>query len=303
MQIAKRIFLFLLTNLAVILLLTGILFLVEIFFPGITTVSGGIYGTAILALVLGFGGAFISLFISRWSAKRMYNITLITRDSLAHQDTKVGRVYEVVERLATMNHITMPEVGIYESPDPNAFATGATKNSSLVAVSTGLLDTMTLDEIEWVIGHEMAHILNGDMVTMTLLQWVMNTFIIFLARVVGGFIDRAVLKNSEEGHGIGYFISVMILEIIFGILAALVVNAFSRHREYHADMGWARFVGKSKMIAGLKKLQSLTKVTNHMDDGKLATMKISAKETFALWSSHPPLDARIKALEENYQLA
>lgn len=233
----------------------------------------------------------------------MYNIMLVTQDSLASQDKKIQRVYEVVERLAQMNHISMPEVGVYESPDPNAFATGATKNSSLVAVSTWLLDTMTLDEIEWVIWHEMAHILNGDMVTMTLLQWVMNTFIIFLARVIGGFIDRAVLKNEEEGHGIGYFLSVMILEIIFGILAALVVNAFSRHREYRADEGGARFVGKAKMIAGLKRLQSLTKVTDRMDDGNLATMKISAKETFALWSSHPPLEARIQALEENYQLA
>jgi heat shock protein HtpX len=300
--IAKRVFLFLLTNMAVMLLLTGVLFVVEVFFPGITTATGGIYGTAIIALVFGFWGAFISLFISRWSAKRAYSIELITSENLSSQTDKVKLVYNIVDRLAKQNHITMPEVWVYESADPNAFATGATKNSSLVAVSTWLLDAMTPSEIEWVVGHEMAHILNGDMVTMTLLQGVLNTFVIFLARIVWGIIDSTVFKNEEWERGIWYFITVMILEIIFWILASLVTSAFSRHREFRADEGSAKFVGKAKMIAGLKKLQSLMPVTVRADDGNLATMKISAKDAFILFASHPPLEARIKSLEENYQL-
>ncbi len=283
------------------ILLSVVLFFIEKFYPGITTRSGGIVGTLIIALVIGFGGAFISLFISKWSAKRAYDTVLIDKDKLHTYDAKVQVVFQTVSRIAMDRGIDMPEVGIYESVDPNAFATGATKNSSLVAVSSGLLDSMSTAEIEGVVGHEMAHILNGDMVTMTLLQGVMNTFVFFLARVIGNFIDSAVLKN-ENARWAGYYITVIVLEIVLWLFAGMIVNAFSRHREYRADEGWAGFVGKSKMIAGLRKLKTLINITNQVPQTKLATFHISAKEWMLLFASHPPLEDRIRALEENYWL-
>ena len=290
----KRVLLFLLTNLAVIVLLNIILFAVEAYlgYP----ITGYSY-LLVIAVVFGFGWSFISLFISRWMAKKAYNIIPFTKEQVSGLPEKQRFVYQVVEELAERNHITMPEVGIYESKDPNAFATGASKNTSLVAASTGLLDLMNKDEIEWVIAHEMAHILNGDMVTMTLLQWVLNTFVIFISRVIGQVVANVV---DEKMSGLAYFLVSILLEILFGILASLVVMAFSRHREYRADEWSARFVGKNKMIKALQALERM-KNTAPEDTGKFATMQISTrgKSGFKrLFSSHPDLSDRIRNLED-----
>lgn len=230
-------------------------------------------------------------------AKSAYGIELLSETRLMDYSPKEQLVYATVARIAKENGISVPEVGVYDSPDPNAFATGPSKNSSLVAVSTGLLDAMTASEIEGVVAHEMAHVLNGDMVTMTLMQGVINTFVIFAARVIGGIIDKAIFKN-EEGHGIGYMATVFVLEIVFSVLASVILMWFSRHREYRADEGGSKFAGKDKMVAALKRLQSMTERTEQYDDGRLATMKIASKSSFMeLFSSHPALEKRIANLE------
>ena len=304
MNFFKRIFLFLATNIAIILVITAIIFVLERYFGFhiSSSVSNGYGGLFVFALIFGFVGSFISLAISRWMAKRAYDIQLISETRLMDYDSKTQMVYTTVSTIAKQNGITMPEVGVYESADPNAFATGPSKNSSLVAVSTGLLESMTAPEIEGVIAHEMSHILNGDMVTMTLLQGVLNTFVIFFARIIGSIIDKTVFKN-EEGNGWGYFITVIVLEIILGILASLVLMAFSRYREYRADEGSSRLVGKDKMILALKRLQYIVTNKEIVDDGKLATFKIHSEKGFmTLFMSHPDLDDRIKNLENNYQL-
>lgn len=305
MNFLKRIFLFLITNLAIILVITAIIFVLEHYFgiPVASRASHGYGGLFVFALIFGFVGSFLSLAISRWMAKRAYDIELVSESRLMDYDSKTQLVYTTVANIAKRNGIDMPEVGVYESEDPNAFATGPSKNSSLVAVSTGLLDGMTPSEIEGVIAHEMSHVLNGDMVTMTLLQGVLNTFVIFFARVIGEIIDRTVLKNDDEGQGWGYFLSVMILETLLGILASLVLMAFSRHREYRADEGSSRLVGKDKMIQALKRLKYIVTNREVPDDGKLATFKIHSEHGFlALFMSHPSLDDRIKNLENNYQI-
>jgi len=297
-------FLFLATNIAIILVITAIIFILEHYFGiRITSNTANGYGSLfIFSLLFGFAGSFLSLALSRWMAKRMYDIKLLSESRLMDYDSKTQTLYATIAQIAKQNDITMPEVGVYESEDPNAFATGPSKNKSLVAVSTGLLSSMTTPEIEGVIAHEMSHILNGDMVTMTLLQGVLNTFVIFFARIIGEFIDKTILKN-EEGQGWGYFITVMILEIILGMLASLVLMAFSRHREYHADEGSARLVGKDKMILALKRLKYVVTNKEIEDDGKLTAFKIHSEKGFmSLFMSHPPLDDRIKNLENNYQL-
>jgi len=304
MNFFKRIFLFLATNIAIILVITAIIFVLERYFGFhiSSSVSNGYGGLFVFALIFGFVGSFISLAISRWMAKRAYDIQLISETWLMDYDSKTQMVYTTVSTIAKQNGIDMPEVGVYESADPNAFATGPSKNKSLVAVSTGLLESMTAPEIEGVIAHEMSHILNGDMVTMTLLQGVLNTFVIFFARIIGSIIDKTVFKN-EEGNGWGYFITVIVLEIILGILASLVLMAFSRYREYRADEGSSRLVGKDKMILALKRLQYIVTNKEIVDDGKLATFKIHSEKGFmTLFMSHPDLDDRIKNLENNYQL-
>ncbi|OIO77381.1 zinc metalloprotease HtpX [Candidatus Gracilibacteria bacterium CG1_02_38_174] len=304
MNFFKRIFLFLATNIAIILVITAIIFVLERYFGFhiSSSVSNGYGGLFVFALIFGFVGSFISLAISRWMAKRAYDIQLISETRLMDYDSKTQMVYTTVSTIAKQNGIDMPEVGVYESADPNAFATGPSKNKSLVAVSTGLLESMTAPEIEGVIAHEMSHILNGDMVTMTLLQGVLNTFVIFFARIIGSIIDKTVFKN-EEGNGWGYFITVIVLEIILGILASLVLMAFSRYREYRADEGSSRLVGKDKMILALKRLQYIVTNKEIVDDGKLATFKIHSEKGFmTLFMSHPDLDDRIKNLENNYQL-
>jgi len=279
MNFFKRIFLFLATNIAIILVITAIIFVLERYFGFhiSSSVSNGYGGLFVFALIFGFVGSFISLAISRWMAKRAYDIQLISETRLMDYDSKTQMVYTTVSTIAKQNGIDMPEVGVYESADPNAFATGPSKNKSLVAVSTGLLESMTAPEIEGVIAHEMSHILNGDMVTMTLLQGVLNTFVIFFARIIGSIIDKTVFKN-EEGNGWGYFITVIVLEIILGILASLVLMAFSRYREYRADEGSSRLVGKDKMILALKRLQYIVTNKEIVDDGKLATFKIHSEK-------------------------
>lgn len=304
MNFLKRVFLFLATNIAIILVVTVLVFILERYFGVQVTpnLSNGYGSLFLFALLFGFAGSFLSLAISRWMAKRAYNIQLLSESRLMDYDSKTQMVYTTIANIAKQNGTNMPEVGVYESADPNAFATGPSKNRSLVAVSTGLLESMTAAEIEGVIAHEMSHILNGDMVTMTLLQGVLNTFVIFFARIIGEIIDKTILKN-DEGHGWGYFLSVMILEIVFGILASLVLMAFSRHREYRADEGSSRLVGKDKMILALKRLQHIVASREIVDDGKLTAFKIHSEKGFmTLFMSHPDLGDRIKNLENNYQL-
>lgn len=301
----KRVSLFLATNLAVVLVLTAVSFIIERFFGiRIASSAGGYAGLALYALAYGFIGSFVSLWMSRWMAKSAYGIEILSESRLMDYDPKAQLVYATVARIAKEHGIRVPEVGIYESSDPNAFATGATKNSSLVAVSSGLLDFMTASEIEGVIAHEMAHILNGDMVTMTLLQGIVNAFVIFAARVIGGIIDSAISSRSDgesSGSGIGYYVIVFVLEIVFSVLASLILMWFSRYREFRADEGSSKYMGKEKMIAALKRLQTLSERTENYDDGRLATMKIASKSSIlSMFSSHPPLEKRIANLESKF---
>lgn len=293
------------TNLAVIWLLGIVMMVIQLFFPNFLSQFGDMGGILIYAIVFGFGGAIISLFLSRWQAKKAYNIVLLEGSSLHTEDKKLQLVYETVERIATTNNITMPEVGYYESPEPNAFATGATKNSALVAVSTGLLNNMKDSEIAGVIWHEMAHILNGDMVTLTLITWVLNTFVIVLSQVASRFI-ASFLARGEESEWIShlsYMATYMVLQTVFGLLASLIIMWFSRHREYRADLGGASYTSKQSMIHALKKLQSMTKLepSTRLDHGNLKAFMITEPDSF--FSTHPSLDNRIKALEENYKLS
>jgi heat shock protein HtpX len=301
----KRISLFLITNLAVLALLSVVLMAIQFFFPNLLAQFGNMGAILIYAIIFGFGGAIISLFISRWQAKKAYNITLLDPTSIHTLDTKLQLVYETVERIAKSNNITTPEVGYYESAEPNAFATGATKNSALVAVSTGLLNNMKDTEISWVIWHEMAHILNGDMVTLTLITGVLNTFVIVLSQVASRFIAN-FLSRGEESEGIShlsYMVTYMVLQTIFGLLASFIIMWFSRQREYRADLGGATYTSKQSMIHALEKLQSITKLAppTQLDHGNLKAFMITEPDSF--FSTHPSLDNRIKALEENYKLA
>lgn len=288
----KRIWLFILTNLAVILLLTVIFFVLEnIFWIKLT---GNTY-YLVFAAVIWFWGAFISLLLSKWTVKQFYDLTFITQENLEQLDAKERVVWDTVVQLSERYNIKTPEVGIYVDSDPNAFATWPSKNNSLVAVSTGLLEHMDIKAIEWVIAHEMAHILNGDMVTMTLVQWVINTFVIFLARIVANIISNFF---DEEMGFLAHMIVVMILEMIFWIIASIVVMAFSRHREFKADEWSAFYVGKEKMIAGLEALKRLQDLAQD-DKERFATMKISTKSKswfMMLFSSHPDLETRIENL-------
>ncbi len=294
----KRIMLFLAINIAVVVLITVIFAILEHFFGITLDLYGQNYVSIwIYAAIIWFAWSFISLFMSRWLAKRSYSIVPITKDEASSLRGKERVVWDTVADLAERNHIDMPEVWIYQSAEPNAFATWATKNSSIVAVSTGLLDIMDEKAIQWVVAHEMAHILNWDMVTMTLLQWVLNTFVVFFARIVANFIAS---RSDEWLSWLAYMWVYILLEILFWLLATPILMAFSRHREYRADAWSAWFVWKEKMIAwleALKRMQSLAP----SDWDNLSTMKISTKPKWGiavLYSSHPTLDDRIKALEE-----
>ena len=290
----KRIALFLLTNLAVVLVL-GIVLSIVFSVTGMDSRSIG--GLLILATVFGFGGSFISLAISKWMAKRSTGAVVITTPSNATERW----LLETVKKQADKVGINMPEVAIYQAQDMNAFATGMKKNSALVAVSTGLLEQMTQDEAEAVLAHEVSHIANGDMVTLALIQGVVNTFVIFLARVIGGFIDNAMRGNNDNdsGRGFSYFIIVFALEMVFGILASTIVMYYSRKREFSADSGSASLVGKAKMIAALKRLQMTSEPKL---EGSLMAFGISGKKKSNLFMSHPPLEDRIKALQNSQMM-
>lgn len=297
MWIFKRIWLFVLTNLAVIFLFSIALFVIEkVFWVNISQMSGQSYTWLfIYAALFWFIWAFFSLAISRWMAKKAYGIVPFTPEQAGMLTWKERLVYEVVDSIAAKNNITMPEVGIYNSQDPNAFATGPSKNKSLVAVSTGLLHYMNNDEIEWVVAHEMAHVLNGDMVTMTLVQWVMNTFVIFFARIIAQIIDS---RTDGKLWDFGYMWTYIALQLVLWILASIIVMKFSRWREFHADAGSAKFVWKEKMIASLESLKKLQELAPK-NNTKMATMQISTQTESGfkkLFMSHPPLQERIDAL-------
>ena len=288
----KRIILFVLTNLAVVLVLGMVASLLGV---NRFLTSNGLDLTALLgyALIMGFGGAFISLLISKPVAKWSSGVQVIAQASNADEKWLV----DTVKKLSDKAGIGMPEVGIFEG-DPNAFATGAFKNSALVAVSTGLLQNMTHEEIEAVLAHEVAHISNGDMVTMTLIQGVMNTFVVFLSRVVGYAVDSFLRKNDEEntGPGMGYWITTIVLDIVLGFAAAIVVAWFSRHREFRADAGAADLMGrKQPMMNALARLGGL-----HTADlpKSVAAMGI-AGGIGQLFSTQPPIEERIAALQNS----
>ncbi len=291
----KRIFLFLATNLAVIVLLGIVLRLLGVDRLLDAQGAGLNYGNLLVfAAVIGFGGSFFSLAISKWMAKMSTGAKVIDQPRSEEEQWLV----ETVRRQAREAGIGMPDVAIYDAGDINAFATGMSKNNALVAVSSGLLRAMNRNEAEAVLGHEVSHIANGDMVTLTLIQGVVNTFVIFFARIIGHFVDRVILKN-EEGHGIGYFVASIIAEIILGILASTIVMWFSRQREFRADRGGAQLAGRDKMVQALRRLQA-----NHEQPAELP-QQMSAfgvsggvgEGLKRLFMSHPPLAERIAALE------
>ena len=250
-----------------------------------------IQALVIFSGVVGFGGAFISLLISKWMAKRMTGAVVINEPK-----TNIEKwLMTTVQNQAKIVGIKMPEVALFPSSQMNAFATGATKNSALMAVSQGLLDNMSQGEAEAVVGHEMSHIANGDMVTLALIQGVVNTFVIFLSRIIGHVVDRVILKNNR-GHGIGYFVTVVIAQIVLSILASTIVMYFSRKREFVADTGGADLAGHQNMINALKRLGQVEPAAL---PEQMAAFGINDKGgVMALFSSHPPLEARIRALEE-----
>jgi len=290
----KRILLFIVTNLAVIVVLSISMRLLG--FEGLLSAQGvdlNLNSLLLFATVFGFGGAFISLAISKWSAKRMTGATVIA----SPQNTTEEWLLNTVRRQAQGAGIDMPEVAVYDSPEVNAFATGMNKNKALVAVSRGLLENMTEDEVEAVLAHEVSHIANGDMVTLTLIQGVVNTFVIFLARVVGHIVDRVILKN-ERGYGIGYFITTIIAEVVLGVLASIIVMWFSRQREFRADEGGAKLAGREKMVAALRRLQQ-GHAPSQLPD-QMAAFGIGGGMGGGLkklFMSHPPLTERIASLE------
>ncbi|MCC8373346.1 MULTISPECIES: protease HtpX [Photorhabdus] len=291
-----RIVLFLLTNLAVMLVFGIIL--------SLTGIQGSsVQGLMIMAGLFGFGGAFVSLLMSKWMALRSVGAQVIEQPANEVEHWLV----ETVRRQAEQVNIAMPQVAIYTAPDINAFATGARRNASLVAVSTGLLDNMSRAEAEAVIAHEISHIANGDMVTMTLLQGIVNTFVIFISRLLAQAVSSFLSGNSDEeesnssGNPIVYMVVSMVLEIVFGILASIITMWFSRYREFHADAGSAKLVGREKMIAALQRLKTSYEP---QEEGSMMAFCINGKsKTFSeLFMSHPPLDKRIEALRSGQYL-
>ena len=288
----KRIFLFLATNIAIIVLLSITLRILGV--DSLLAENGSdlnLNALLIFASVFGFGGAFISLAASKWMAKKMTGVRII--DSPSNNVEKW--IIDTVEKQSKTVGIKMPEVGIFPSPAMNAFATGASKNNALVAVSQGLLDNMSQGEIEAVIGHEISHVANGDMVTLTLIQGVVNTFVIFFSRIIGHFVDRVILKN-DRGYGIGYFVATIFAEIILSILASTIVMYFSRKREFVADTGGADLAGHGNMINALKRLGQLE--PDALPEQMAAFGINDKKGMMSLFSSHPSIESRIKALEK-----
>ena len=288
----KRIFLFLATNLAVVLLLSVVANLLGV---NRFLVGNGLNVPALLifAAIFGMGGSLISLLMSKWIAKRSVGAQVIEQPRTQTEQWLV----ETVRRQSQAAGIGMPEVALYDSPEPNAFATGANRTSALVAVSTGLLEQMSAEEVEAVLGHEVSHVANGDMVTLSLLQGVLNTFVIVLARVVGYLVDQALSRGENRGPGIGYFITSFVMELLFGFLASLIVMWFSRYREFHADAGGARLAGRGKMIAALERLRQLHEPSQL--PSQMAAFGINGglgDGLRKLLMTHPPLEERIEAL-------
>jgi heat shock protein HtpX len=289
----KRVFLFVVTNLAILVVLSIAVRLLGL--DGYLTEAGlDLRSLLIFAAIFGMGGSFISLAISKWSAKRMVGARVIEQPV-----TEVEHwLFSTVQRQAQAAGIGMPEVAIYDAPEVNAFATGMNRNNALVAVSTGLLRAMNRDEAEAVLGHEVSHVANGDMVTLALIQGVLNTFVIFLSRVIGHFVDRVVFK-TERGVGPAYLVTIIIAQLVLGILASIIVMWFSRHREFRADRGSADLTGRHKMIAALRRLQRQTGETTLPE--RMAAFGISGPLAHGfrrLFMTHPPLEERIAALEK-----
>jgi heat shock protein HtpX len=290
----KRIFLFLVTNLAVLFVISITLRLLGV--DQILNESGGIDFNALLVMsaVMGFAGSIISLLLSKWSSKRMVGAQVITNPI----DPTERWLLETVHRQAQAAGIGMPEVATYEAPEVNAFATGWNRNSALVAVSSGLLHNMSRDEIEAVLAHEISHVANGDMITLALIQGVVNTFVIFFSRIIGHLIDRLVFK-TERGNGPAYWVTSIVAQMVLGVLASVIVMWFSRQREFRADAGGASLAGRSKMISALEKLK-----INHEQatlPERMAAFGIAGGSSFAkLFSTHPSLDERIDALRAGH---
>jgi heat shock protein HtpX len=287
----KRVLLFLGTNLAIVLVLSLTMRLLGVE-PYLSASGLNLTSLLIFAAVMGFGGSFISLAISKWMAKKSMGVRVIDAPSSSSEFW----LLETVRKYSETAGIKMPEVGIFDSPEVNAFATGMSKNSSLVAVSSGLLQQMTREEAEAVLGHEIAHIANGDMVTLALIQGVVNTFVMFLSRVIGYLVDKVVFK-TERGTGPAYFVTMIIAEMVLGILASTIVMWFSRQREFRADRGGASLAGRKNMIGALQRLNSLH--TAPLPE-KMAAFGISGGKASGLkrlFMTHPPLAERIAALQ------
>ena len=288
----KRVALFLATNLAVLVLLGIVMTVLQTFF-GIQLGNNG--ALLVMAAVFGFGGSLISLLTSKWIAKRSTGAHVIEQPRNELEQWLLATVHRQAEKAG----IGKPEVAIYDAPEINAFATGANRNNALVAVSTGLLRAMSRDEAEAVLGHEVSHVANGDMVTMALIQGVLNTFVIVLSRVVGRVIDGFLSGNREGGGGIGYFVTVMVLDVVFGLFASMIAMAFSRHREFRADAGGAQLAGREKMVAAL---QRLSQTYGHSTlPGQIQAFGISGAVGHGLrrlMMSHPPLEERIQRLRQ-----
>lgn len=291
-----RIFLFLATNMAVLVVISVVFRLLGL--DGVLMQSGGIDmgSLLVMAAVIGFSGSLISLFLSKTMAKHGMGVQIVDQPTTPFEVWLV----ETVARQAQQKGIGMPEVGIFDSPDPNAFATGWNRNNALVAVSTGLLQTMNKSEVEAVLGHEMSHVANGDMVTLTLIQGVVNTFVVFLSRVIGFVVDSALRGNEERsGPGIGYWITSIVAEILLSFLATMIVMWFSRWREFRADAGGASLTSRHQMADALRALQRMHEPRD-LPSGEFAAFGISGKlgsGLATLFASHPPLEARIAALE------
>jgi heat shock protein HtpX len=289
----KRIALFVVTNLAILLVLSLALRVLGV--ERILDQEGvalDLNALLVFAAVLGFGGSLISLAMSKWTAKRMTGAHVITQPA----NQVEAWLVDTVRRQAQQAGIGMPEVAIYDAPDVNAFATGMSRNNALVAVSTGLLRSMTRDEAEAVLGHEVSHIANGDMVTLALIQGVVNTFVIFLSRVIGHLVDRVVFK-TERGHGPAFWITTIVAQLVLGILASIIVMWFSRQREFRADAGGAQLAGRQKMIAALERLAGAK--AEPLPD-QMAAFGISGHIGHGLkrlFMTHPPLEERIAALK------
>ena len=287
----KRIVLFLATNLAILLVLSVSMRLLGVE-PWLNEQGLNLTALLIFAAVMGFGGSLISLAVSKWMAKKMMGVRVIKAPS----NTTEAWLVDTVRKYARQAGIGMPEVGIYDAPDVNAFATGMSRNKALIAVSTGLLQQMTREEAEAVLGHEVAHAANGDMVTLALIQGVVNTFVLFLSRVIGHTVDRIIFK-SENGHGPAFWVTVIIADLVLGILASLIVMWFSRQREFRADAGGASLAGRGAMIAALERLSALQPAS--LPD-KMTAFGIAgggASGLKRLFMTHPPLTKRIAALK------